>query len=96
MTLIDIGGGMPVDYASDAPDEERPERVTMTRYAAALREEVPELFANDGRYSIVTEFGRHLSAKCGLMISTIECVLAASAPQLAPPPFIHAAVPLTL
>jgi arginine decarboxylase-like protein len=40
--VLDLGGGLPVDYASDAPDAAVPERLTMARYAHALREKVPE------------------------------------------------------
>ena len=70
VTLLDIGGGMPVDYGSDAPDAAEPERITPSRYRAALQAEAPELF--DGRYSLVTEFGRSASAKAGYMISRVE------------------------
>ena len=38
--VLDLGGGLPVDYASDAPDADAPERLTMARYAEALREAV--------------------------------------------------------
>ena len=38
--VLDLGGGLPVDYESDAPDADVPERLTMARYAEALREAV--------------------------------------------------------
>ncbi len=38
--VLDLGGGLPVDYASDEPDAAVPERLTMARYARALREKV--------------------------------------------------------
>ncbi|MEV0987664.1 diaminopimelate decarboxylase [Streptomyces sp. NPDC049949] len=61
---LDIGGGLPVNFASDA------ETPTYAQYAAALREAVPALFG--GRYGLVTEFGRSLLAKHGLALSRVE------------------------
>ncbi|MCY0951894.1 diaminopimelate decarboxylase [Streptomyces sp. H27-S2] len=61
---LDIGGGLPVDFTSD---EEPP---AFARYAAALREAVPGLF--DGSYGLVTEFGRSLLAKHGLVLARVE------------------------
>ncbi|MFD9333459.1 diaminopimelate decarboxylase [Streptomyces sp. NPDC060028] len=61
---LDIGGGLPVNFASDA------ETPTYAQYVAALREAVPGLFA--GRYGLVTEFGRSLLAKHGLVLSRVE------------------------
>ncbi|MFD6967450.1 diaminopimelate decarboxylase [Streptomyces sp. NPDC059949] len=61
---LDIGGGLPVNFASD---EETP---TFAQYVAALREAVPALF--DGSYGLVTEFGRALLAKHGLVLARVE------------------------
>ncbi|MFD9005385.1 diaminopimelate decarboxylase [Streptomyces sp. NPDC059582] len=61
---IDIGGGLPVNFASDATDP------TYARYALLLREAVPGLF--DGRYGLVTEFGRSLLAKHGTVVARVE------------------------
>lgn len=61
---IDIGGGLPVNFGSD---EETP---TYAAYARLLEEEVPGLF--DGRYGLVTEFGRSLLAKHGLVLARVE------------------------
>ncbi|MFF3861622.1 diaminopimelate decarboxylase [Streptomyces sp. NPDC002209] len=61
---LDIGGGLPVNFASDA------ESPTYAQYVAALREAVPALFR--GRYGLVTEFGRSLLAKHGLVLSRVE------------------------
>ncbi|MER7467572.1 diaminopimelate decarboxylase [Streptomyces sp. NPDC097981] len=61
---LDIGGGLPVNFASDAGTP------TYAQYAAALREAVPALFG--GRYGLVTEFGRSLLAKHGLVLSRVE------------------------
>lgn len=61
---IDIGGGLPVNFASD---EQTP---TFAQYAALLKEKVPGLL--DGRYGLVTEFGRSLLAKHGLILARVE------------------------
>ncbi|MEU9197312.1 diaminopimelate decarboxylase [Streptomyces hundungensis] len=61
---LDIGGGLPVNFGSD---EETP---TYAAYARLLKEEVPGLF--DGRYGLVTEFGRSLLAKHGLVVARVE------------------------
>ncbi|MEV7614034.1 diaminopimelate decarboxylase [Streptomyces sp. NPDC089799] len=61
---LDIGGGLPVDFASDA------ESPAFADYVAALRDAVPGLFS--GRYGLVTEFGRSLLAKHGLVLSRVE------------------------
>ena len=61
---IDIGGGLPVNFASE---ESTP---TYTRYARLLSEAVPGLF--DGRYGLVTEFGRSLLAKHGTVVARVE------------------------
>lgn len=61
---LDIGGGLPVNFASD---ETTP---TYAQYARLLREAVPGLF--DGRYGLVTEFGRSLLAKHGTLVARVE------------------------
>ncbi|MFI1063023.1 diaminopimelate decarboxylase [Streptomyces spororaveus] len=61
---LDIGGGLPVNFASDEPAP------TYAQYVAALREAVPALF--DGSYGLVTEFGRSLLAKHGLVLARVE------------------------
>ncbi len=61
---LDIGGGLPVDFASD---EETP---THAEYAALLAGTVPGLL--DGRYALVTEFGRSLLAKHGTVLARVE------------------------
>jgi diaminopimelate decarboxylase len=64
VTRLDIGGGLPVNFADDrvAP--------TFAAYAEVLRAAVPGLF--DGRYDLVTEFGRALSAKNGFTLARVE------------------------
>jgi diaminopimelate decarboxylase len=64
ITVIDIGGGLPVNFTSD---EVRP---SFRDYADMLRAAVPGLF--DGRYGLVTEFGRALLAKPGLILARVE------------------------
>ncbi|MEU9086705.1 diaminopimelate decarboxylase [Streptomyces sp. NPDC048357] len=61
---LDIGGGLPVNFASD---EHTPRFDT---YVAALREAAPGLFS--GAYGLVTEFGRALLAKHGLVLARVE------------------------
>jgi diaminopimelate decarboxylase len=61
---LDIGGGLPVNFASD---EQAP---TFAEYACLLKENVPGLL--DGRYGLVTEFGRSLVAKHGLILARVE------------------------
>ncbi len=61
---IDIGGGLPVNFASD---ETSP---AYAQYARLLAETVPGLF--DGRYGLVTEFGRSLLAKHGTVVARVE------------------------
>ncbi|MFF8878502.1 type III PLP-dependent enzyme domain-containing protein [Streptomyces flaveolus] len=61
---LDIGGGLPVNFSSD---ETAP---TYAAYARVLHEAVPGLF--DGRYGLVTEFGRSLLAKHGTVVARVE------------------------
>ncbi|MFI1167143.1 diaminopimelate decarboxylase [Streptomyces sp. NPDC020801] len=61
---LDIGGGLPVNFASEATTP------TYAQYARLLREVVPGLF--DGRYGLVTEFGRSLLAKQGTVVARVE------------------------
>ncbi|KUN21516.1 diaminopimelate decarboxylase [Streptomyces antibioticus] len=61
---VDIGGGLPVNFGSDATAP------TYAQYARLLSEAVPGLF--DGRYGLVTEFGRSLLAKHGTIVARVE------------------------
>lgn len=61
---IDIGGGLPVNFADD---EVTP---TFATYVGQLRAHAPKLF--EGRYRVVTEFGRSLLAKNGFMAAYVE------------------------
>jgi diaminopimelate decarboxylase len=64
ITVLDIGGGLPVNFGSD---EVTP---SFADYANLLRAEIPGLF--DGRYGLVTEFGRSLLAKNGTILARVE------------------------
>lgn len=64
ITGIDIGGGLPVNLADE---EDRP---AFSDYVSVLRAAAPGLF--DGRYGLVTEFGRSLLAKNGFIGARVE------------------------
>ncbi|MFE6286263.1 diaminopimelate decarboxylase [Streptomyces sp. NPDC057877] len=64
VTSLDIGGGLPVNFADDGV------RPTFEDYTRALTAAVPGLF--DGRYGLVTEFGRSLLAKNGFIAARVE------------------------
>ncbi|GHB83470.1 diaminopimelate decarboxylase [Streptomyces cirratus] len=80
---LDIGGGLPVNFASDATAP------TYAQYVEALREAVPALF--DGGYGLVTEFGRSLLAKHGLIVARVEYTKATGGRRIA---VTHAGVQL--
>ena len=61
---LNIGGGLPVNFTSDATTP------TFHDYARVLRDTVPGLL--DGRYGLITEFGRSLLAKHGLVLARVE------------------------
>ncbi|MER6079408.1 diaminopimelate decarboxylase [Streptomyces sp. NPDC001833] len=61
---LDIGGGLSVNFGSEATEP------THAQYARLLAEEVPGLF--DGRYGLVTEFGRSLLARHGTVVARVE------------------------
>jgi len=70
LRVIDIGGGLPVNYASDALETDSVP--SFERYASFLRARCPELF--DGRFTVLTEFGQSLNAKAGFLASRVEFV----------------------
>ncbi|MFV8130983.1 diaminopimelate decarboxylase [Streptomyces syringium] len=72
---LDIGGGLPVNFASD---EVTP---TFREYARLLAATVPGLF--DGRYGLVTEFGRSLLAKSGTVLARVEYTKSAGGRRIA-------------
>ncbi len=61
---LDIGGGLPVNFASE---EVNP---TFTEYAELLNEHAPILFTN--KYQVKTEFGRAIVAKNGVIVTRVE------------------------
>ncbi|MEU5701997.1 diaminopimelate decarboxylase [Streptomyces aurantiacus] len=61
---LDIGGGLPVNFGSDAHTP------AYAQYARLLAATVPGLF--DGRFGLVTEFGRSLLAKHGIVLARVE------------------------
>ncbi|MFC4033811.1 diaminopimelate decarboxylase [Streptomyces polygonati] len=75
ITVLDIGGGLPVNFRSDATAP------SFADYADLLRAEVPGLF--DGRYGLVTEFGRSLLAKNGAVLARVEYVKSAGGRPIA-------------
>lgn len=72
---LDIGGGLPVNAASD---EVTP---AFADYARLLRRTAPGLFS--GGYGLVTEFGRSLLAKAGLVLARVEYTKAAGGRSVA-------------
>lgn len=64
ITSIDIGGGLPVNFAGEAAAP------TFHDYAALLRDSIPELF--DGTIHVITEFGRSLISKSGFILARVE------------------------
>ncbi|MEV6670918.1 diaminopimelate decarboxylase [Streptomyces sp. NPDC051162] len=72
---LDIGGGLPVNFASD---EVTP---TFEEYARLLAATAPGLF--DGRYGVVTEFGRSLLAKSGMVLARVEYTKTAGGRRIA-------------
>ena len=64
ITTLDIGGGLPVNFASDVVTP------SFGDYVAALRAGVPALFS--GEFRVVTEFGRSVLAKAGFILARVE------------------------
>ncbi|WP_062643629.1 diaminopimelate decarboxylase [Streptomyces maremycinicus] len=66
VTSLDLGGGLPVNFADDTVTP------TYAQYVAALDAAEPALL--DGGYQVVTEFGRSLIAKNGFTAALVEYV----------------------
>ncbi|MFC7220707.1 diaminopimelate decarboxylase [Streptomyces polyrhachis] len=64
VTVLDLGGGLPVDFSRDEPSPD------FGDYARLLAAEVPGLFS--GAYALTTEFGRALLARAGLVLTRVE------------------------
>ncbi|MFB7541842.1 diaminopimelate decarboxylase [Streptomyces zaomyceticus] len=66
ITSLDLGGGLPVNFSDDTVTP------TYHDYVQALTDTEPALL--DGRYEVVTEFGRSLLAKNGFTAAVVEYV----------------------
>lgn len=62
--IIDIGGGLPVNFDCEAF------KPTFVEYAEHLQAQIPELFS--GKYIVKTEFGRSIYAKNGFIAARVE------------------------
>ncbi|RLN72480.1 hypothetical protein BBJ28_00001050 [Nothophytophthora sp. Chile5] len=67
--VLNIGGGLPANFASEDVSP------TFAEYVDVLRREAPQLFERTGR-TILTEFGSSVSAKTGWTVSEVEYVKA--------------------
>lgn len=65
--VLNIGGGLPSNYDSDDVSP------SFAEYVDVLRTCAPQLFERNGR-TILTEFGRSVSAKTGWTISEVEYI----------------------
>jgi diaminopimelate decarboxylase len=72
---IDIGGGLPVNFADDETDP------TFGMYVDRLRAHAPALFSGD--FQVVTEFGRSLLAKNGFTAAYVEYTKASGGRHIA-------------
>lgn len=61
---LDIGGGLPVNFASEDITP------SFAAYAEVLQTNVPQLFSGD--YTVKTEFGRAVAAKNGVILTRVE------------------------
>jgi diaminopimelate decarboxylase len=66
IAIFDIGGGLPVSYHHEKT------AASMAEYKALLESRFPDLF--DGRFKLVTEFGRWIYAHSGWTASRVEYV----------------------
>ncbi len=62
--IFDIGGGLPTPYSDDD------KQIGMSEYVRMLKFRLPALF--DGRYRLITEFGRYIHANVCWAVSRIE------------------------
>jgi len=73
--VLDMGGGMPVNYAAETWYSEKVP--SFAEYAAALRARIPALFPCNPESpfrKVITEFGQSLNAKAGWLASRIEYI----------------------
>ncbi|MCF8303966.1 MAG: hypothetical protein K9I94_11875 [Bacteroidales bacterium] len=64
--IFDMGGGLPVSYYRNRPP------ISMQEYSDMIRKTCPELF--DGRFQLITEFGRYVHTNAGFAVSRVEYV----------------------
>jgi len=86
--VIDLGGGMPVDYGSDDPAKSD---INPAKYCEALAKKLPGLFQTDPTFKVVTEYGRYVSAKAACIVSNVEYTKSAGGREIA---VIHAGADL--
>jgi diaminopimelate decarboxylase len=82
--VLDIGGGLPVSYDDDGAP-------AFAEYARVLGAAVPGIFS--GRFRLVTEFGRAVSAKAAWVASRVEYTKIAGGRRIA---VVHAGADLFL
>lgn len=66
--MLDIGGGLSVDYSTDQP----PQETVFQAQAAQLAAAIPQLFAPNCSVRLATENGRSFLAKAGFTASRVE------------------------
>ena len=66
VTILDIGGGVPISYTSDE------EKIPFSKYREAIQNKSPEFFS--GKYRIITEFGRSVFTKYGVTMTRVSSV----------------------
>lgn len=66
INFFDIGGGLSVNFSSDAHEP------SFAYYGERLRAAVPELFAPHARLTLITEMGRSIVSKAGVYLSRVE------------------------
>jgi diaminopimelate decarboxylase len=75
VNVLDMGGGMPVNYSGETWTSEKVP--SFHEYAAALRKRVPQLFPTDPSSPfrrVITEFGQSLNAKGGWLCSRVQYI----------------------
>ncbi len=66
INLIDIGVGFPISYDRDIPP------VSMAKYQAEIEKRFPDL--GNGKFKVITEFGRYVHTNAGWVASRVENV----------------------
>eukprot|EP00769_Ergobibamus_cyprinoides_P002203 gnl/Ergobibamus_cyprinoides/331.p1 GENE.gnl/Ergobibamus_cyprinoides/331~~gnl/Ergobibamus_cyprinoides/331.p1 ORF type:complete len:272 (+),score=43.26 gnl/Ergobibamus_cyprinoides/331:562-1377(+) len=70
ISLLDVGGGFPADYASDLGTAGPISSISIADYARSLEASIPHL----DEFTLVTEFGRGLIAKACYLLARVENV----------------------